>query len=171
MAGWQSGYAAACKAVYTGSIPIPASITSPGSLMSKTTVYHNPNCGTSRNVLALIRERGEEPEVIEYLTTPPSRERIKQLVTAMGVRVRDVLRQKGTPYDELGLDNPDLTDEQLLDAIEAHPILLNRPIVVTPKGTRLCRPSETVRELLSASLRRPPPSGRARTGCRPASRQ
>ena len=116
--------------------------------MSKITVYHNPDCGTSRNVLALIRESGEEPEVIEYLQTPPTREKIKALVRDMGVRLRDVLRQKGTPYDELGLDDPKLTDEQLLDAIEKHPILLNRPIVVTPKGTRLCRPSETVRDLL-----------------------
>ena len=115
---------------------------------NKITVYHNPNCGTSRNVLALIREKGEEPEVIEYLKTPPTRAKIQELVRAMGVRVRDILRQKGTPYDELGLDNPTLTDEQLLDAIEQHPILMNRPIVVTPKGVRLCRPSETVQELL-----------------------
>jgi arsenate reductase len=116
--------------------------------MAKVTIYHNPDCGTSRNVLAIIREQGIEPEVIEYLQTPPSRERVKQLVRDMGVGVRDILRQKGTPYDELGLGDPSLTDDQLLDAIEKHPILMNRPIVVAPRGTRLCRPSETVREIL-----------------------
>ena len=116
--------------------------------MPNVTIYHNPACGTSRNVLAFLREQGEEPQVIEYLNTPPTREKLKELVRAMGCRVRDILRQKGTPYDELKLDDPSLTDEQLLDAIEKHPILMNRPIVVTPKGVRLCRPSETVRELL-----------------------
>src|SRR4051794_33154228 len=106
--------------------------------MEKITVYHNPNCGTSRNVLGLLRERGFEPEVIEYLKDPPSREKLKGLLRDMGMSVRDILRQKGTPYDELGLGNPSLTDDQLLDAIAAHPILMNRPIVVTPLGTRLC---------------------------------
>jgi arsenate reductase len=116
--------------------------------MSKVTIYHNPNCGTSRNVLAILQERGTQPEVIEYLKDPPSRERIRELVRAMGCGVRDILRQKGTPYDALNLGDPSLTDEQLLDAIEKHPILMNRPIVVTPAGTKLCRPSETVHEIL-----------------------
>ncbi len=114
------------------------------------TIFHNPACGTSRNVLAMIRHAGIEPTVIEYLKTPPSREALKQLITAMGTPVRAVLRQKGTPYDELGLQNPDLSDEQLLDAMMAHPILINRPIVVAPGGTRLCRPSEAVLDLLPA---------------------
>ena len=116
--------------------------------MSAITIFHNPRCGTSRNVLALIRNSGVEPEVIEYLKTPPSRERLRELLTAMGVGVRAVLRQKGTPYDELDLGNPAWTDEQLLDFIDQHPVLLNRPIVVTPLGTRLCRPSETVLDIL-----------------------
>lgn len=116
--------------------------------MSAITIFHNPRCGTSRNVLALIRNSGVEPEVIEYLKTPPSRERLRELLAAMGVGVRAVLRQKGTPYDELDLGNPAWTDEQLLDFIEQHPVLLNRPIVVTPLGTRLCRPSETVLDIL-----------------------
>ena len=116
--------------------------------MSEVTIYHNPSCGTSRNTLALLRHAGIEPNVIEYLKTPPSRQKLQQLLAAMGIPVRELLRQKGTPYDELGLDNPALTDEQLLDAIEKHPILLNRPIVQTPLGTRLCRPSESVREIL-----------------------
>jgi len=116
--------------------------------MSTITVYHNPSCGTSRNVLALIRERGEEPRVIEYLKTPPSRDTLKQLIAAMGCTVRDILRSKGTPYEELGLGAPHWTDEQLLDFMEQHPILLNRPIVVTPLGTRVCRPAETVLEIL-----------------------
>jgi arsenate reductase len=118
--------------------------------MADITIYHNPNCGTSRNTLALIRNSGAEPEVIEYLTHPPSRETLQQLIAAMGVPVRDVIRQKGTPYAELQLDNPALTDEQLLDATLAHPILMNRPIVVTPLGTRLCRPSEAVLDILPA---------------------
>ena len=121
--------------------------------MAKITIYHNPQCGTSRNTLALIRERGEEPEVIEYLKTPPSREKLIQLVKKMGIGVRGLLRQKGTPYDELGLGNPALTDDQLLDAIVAHPILMNRPNVETPLGTKLCRPSETVMELLPGKPR------------------
>ena len=112
------------------------------------TIYHNPACGTSRNVLAMIRQSGEEPVVIEYLKTPPTRERLKELIATMGVPVRAVLRQKGTPYAELGLGDPKWTDEQLLDFMVAHPILINRPIVVTPKGVRLCRPSEAVLDLL-----------------------
>ena len=111
-------------------------------------IYHNPDCGTSRNALAMIRNSGIEPHVIEYLKTPPSRALLGKLIERMGVCVRDILREKGTPYAELGLDAPDLTDEQLLDAIESHPILINRPIVVTPKGVKLCRPSQTVLDLL-----------------------
>jgi arsenate reductase len=116
--------------------------------MSPVTIYHNPACGTSRNVLGLIRNAGIEPEVIEYLKTPPSRERLADLIARMGVPVRAVLREKGTPYQELGLDNPTLSDAQLLDAMLAHPILINRPIVVTPLGVKLCRPSEAVLDLL-----------------------
>ena len=116
--------------------------------MSQITIYHNPSCGTSRNTLALIRNSGAEPEVIEYLKTPPSKERLAALVAAMGVPVRELLRRKGTPYDELGLDDPKWTDEQLLEQMVQHPILINRPIVVTPLGTRLCRPSEQVLDLL-----------------------
>jgi arsenate reductase len=112
------------------------------------TIYHNPACGTSRNTLAAIRQRGEEPEIIEYLKTPFSREQLVKLIAAMGIPVRDVLRKKGTPYDELGLDDPKWTDDQLIDFMIAHPILINRPIVVTPKGVRLCRPSEVVLEIL-----------------------
>jgi arsenate reductase (glutaredoxin) len=112
------------------------------------TIYHNPACGTSRNTLAMIRASGEEPEVIEYLKTPFSREQLIALITAMGVKVRDVLREKGTPYSELGLGDPKWTDDQLIEAMLAHPILINRPIVVTGKGARLCRPSELVLELL-----------------------
>lgn len=111
-------------------------------------IYHNPDCGTSRNTLAMIRNSGIEPHVIEYLKTPPSRTLLQQLVERMGVSVRDILREKGTPYGELGLGDSGLTDEQLLDAIEAHPILINRPIVITPKDVKLCRPSETVLDLL-----------------------
>jgi arsenate reductase (glutaredoxin) len=116
--------------------------------MSDVTIYHNPACGTSRNVLALIRNTGEEPTVIEYLKTPPDRATLKQLIAAMGTPVRDVLRQKGTPYDELGLGDPKWTDDQLIDFMLQHPILINRPIVVTPLGTRLCRPSEAVLDIL-----------------------
>ena len=111
-------------------------------------IYHNPACGTSRNTLAMIRQSGEEPEVIEYLKTPPSREKLKELISAMGVPVRAVLREKGTPYKELGLDDAKWTDEELIDFMLVHPILINRPIVVTPKGVRLCRPSEVVLEIL-----------------------
>ena len=116
--------------------------------MSPITIYHNPACGTSRNVLALIRNSGEEPTVIEYLKTPPDRETLIALIAAMGVPVRSVLREKGTPYAELGLDDPSLRDEQLIGFMLQHPILINRPIVVTPLGTRLCRPSEAVLDLL-----------------------
>jgi arsenate reductase len=111
-------------------------------------IYHNPECGTSRNTLAMIRNAGIEPHVIEYLKIPPTRLLLRQLIDRMGVSVRDVIREKGTPYKELGLDDPDLTDDQLLDAMMAHPILINRPIVVAPEGVRLCRPSEAVLDLL-----------------------
>ncbi|MBX6330074.1 MAG: arsenate reductase (glutaredoxin) [Pseudolabrys sp.] len=111
-------------------------------------IYHNPDCGTSRNTLAMIRNAGVEPHVIEYLRTPPSRTMLKQLIARMGITVRALLREKGTPYAELGLDDPGKTDDQLLDAMLAHPILINRPIVVSPKGVRLCRPSEEVLDLL-----------------------
>lgn len=111
-------------------------------------IYHNPACGTSRNTLALIRHLGIEPHVIEYLKTPPSRALIQDLVARMGVPLREVLREKGTPFADLGLGDPALGDDRLLDAIEAHPVLLNRPIVVTPRGVRLCRPSEVVLDLL-----------------------
>ena len=113
-------------------------------------IYHNPDCGTSRNTLAVIRNAGIEPHVIEYLKTPPSRTLLRQLVARMGLSVRELLREKGTPYAELGLGNAALTDDELLDAMMAHPILINRPIVVTPKGVRLCRPSELVLDLLPA---------------------
>lgn len=112
------------------------------------TIYHNPDCGTSRNTLAMIRASGEEPVVIEYLKTPPNRERLVQLIAAMNITPRELLREKGTPYAELGLGDPALTGEQIVDAMLAHPILINRPIVETPKGTRLCRPSEAVLDLL-----------------------
>ncbi|WLB56786.1 arsenate reductase (glutaredoxin) [Bradyrhizobium sp. 521_C7_N1_3] len=113
-------------------------------------IYHNPECGTSRNTLAMIRNAGIEPHVIEYLKTPPSRALLRQLIARMGISVREAVREKAAPYAELGLDNPALTDEQLLDAMLAHPILINRPIVVTPEGVRLCRPSERVLDLLPA---------------------
>jgi arsenate reductase len=111
-------------------------------------IYHNPDCGTSRNALAILRHVGIEPHVVEYLKTPPSRALLRQLIARMGIPVRDLLREKGTPYAELGLGDATLTDEQLLDAMLAHPILINRPVVVTPKGIRLCRPSELVLDLL-----------------------
>ncbi|MFA8631374.1 arsenate reductase (glutaredoxin) [Xanthomonas campestris pv. campestris] len=113
------------------------------------TIYHNPACGTSRNTLEMIRQSGEDPEVIEYLQTPPTREKLVELIAAMGIAPRDLLRQKGTPYAELGLDNPALTDAQLVDAMIAHPILINRPIVVSDRGAALCRPSEKVLALLA----------------------
>jgi arsenate reductase len=112
------------------------------------TIYHNPSCGTSRNTLALIRNTGVEPQVIEYLKNPPTRAELKDLISKAGLTVREALREKGTPYAELGLDNASLTDDQLLDAMIAHPILINRPFVVTPKGARLCRPSEVVLDIL-----------------------
>jgi arsenate reductase len=115
------------------------------------TIYHNPACGTSRNVLAQIRASGREPVIIQYLKTPPGRDELQGLIARMGIGVRDLLRRKGTPYDELGLDDPALTDEQLLDAMTAHPILINRPIVVTDRGVKLCRPADTVRDILPAA--------------------
>lgn len=117
--------------------------------MTDITIYHNPACGTSRNTLALIRNTGAEPRVIHYLETPPSRSELLTLITAMGTPVREVLRRKGTPYDELDLDNPKWSDDELIDFMLEHPILMNRPIVVTPLGTRLCRPSEAVLDILS----------------------
>ena len=116
------------------------------------TIYHNPACGTSRNTLAIIRLSEEEPTVIEYLRTPPSREELVGLIEAMGITPRELLRQKGTPYAELGLDEPSLSDDALLDAMMAHPILINRPIVVTDRGAALCRPSERVFDLLSTPV-------------------
>jgi arsenate reductase len=112
------------------------------------TIYHNPACGTSRNTLAMIRQSGEEPVIIEYLKDPPSREGLVELIRAMNIPVRGLLRQKGTPYDELGLDDPKWTDDELIDLMMRHPILINRPIVVTDKGVRLCRPSEVVLDIL-----------------------
>ncbi len=116
--------------------------------MTDITIYHNPDCGTSRNTLALIRHSGVEPRVIEYLKTPPSKAQLKDLIDAMGVPVRDVIRQKGTPYAELKLDDLKWSDDELLAFMVAHPILINRPIVVTPLGTQLCRPSEAVLKIL-----------------------
>ena len=121
--------------------------------MTEATIYHNPACGTSRNVLGLIRNSGVEPRIVEYLKTPPSRGELADLIRRMGVPVRDVLRRKGTPFDGLGLDDPSLTDDRLLDAMMAHPILINRPIVVTPLGVRLCRPSEAVLDILPGPQR------------------
>lgn len=114
------------------------------------TIYHNPSCGTSRNTLALIRNAGIEPVVIEYLKSPPKRKELKDMIKRAGLTVREAIREKGTPYAELGLDDPSLTDEQLLDAMEAHPILINRPFVVTDLGVRLARPSERVLDILPA---------------------
>jgi arsenate reductase len=116
-------------------------------------IFHNPKCGTSRNTLALIRNSGVEPEVVLYLETPPSKEQLKKLISDMAMPVRDVLRQKGTPYEELDLANAKWSDEELLDFMMAHPILINRPIVVTPLGTRLCRPSEAVLDILVEAQR------------------
>lgn len=118
------------------------------------TIYHNPACGTSRNTLAMIRQSGVEPDVIEYLKTPPSREKLVELVKAMGISARALLREKGTPYRELGLDDPKWSEDELIDQMLAHPILINRPVVVTPKGTRLCRPSEVVIDLLDSPVGR-----------------
>jgi arsenate reductase len=119
----------------------------------KITIYHNPNCGTSRNTLAMIRQSGEEPEIIEYLKNPPSRETLIALITALGITPRALLREKGTPYGELDLANPKWSDDELIDFMLAHPILINRPIV-TSKGVRLCRPSEAVLDLLPAGIGR-----------------
>src|SRR3954447_26846619 len=116
--------------------------------MPDVTIFHNTACGTSRNTLALIRHAGIEPRVVEYLKTPPGRDELRQLLAEMGIGVRELLREKGTPYGELGLADPKWSDEQLLDFLQQHPILMNRPIVRTPLGTRLCRPSEAVLELL-----------------------
>ncbi|TJW06917.1 MAG: arsenate reductase (glutaredoxin) [Mesorhizobium sp.] len=112
------------------------------------TIYHNPDCGTSRNTLAIIRQSGEEPEVIEYLKNPPSREKLVELIAAMGMTPRELLREKGTPYAELNLGDPKWSDEEIIDFMLAHPILINRPIVVTPLGTILARPSEAVLDIL-----------------------
>jgi arsenate reductase len=112
------------------------------------TIYHNPNCGTSRNTLAMIRNTGVEPRVIEYLKHPPTREVLMDLIAKSGLTVQQAIREKGTPYAELGLDNPALTDDELIDAMLAHPVLINRPFVVTPEGVRLCRPSELVLDIL-----------------------
>ena len=119
------------------------------------TIYHNPACGTSRNTLALIRNAGMEPTVIDYLKTPPGRHELREMIARAGLTVREALREKGTPYLELGLDDPKLSDEQLLDAMLAHPILINRPFVVTAKGVRLCRPSELVLDNLPAPQKGP----------------
>src|SRR3954469_678258 len=130
---------------HTGGGQVPRLRSGP---MTTVTIFHNPACGTSRNTLGLIRNSDVEPEVIEYLKTPPGREQLADLIRRMGVPVREVMRRKGTPYAELGLDDPSLTADQLLDAMMAHPILINRPIVVTPLGVRLCRPSEAVLDIL-----------------------
>ena len=119
------------------------------------TIYHNPACGTSRNVLAMIRNSGEEPRVVEYLKTSPTRDELVELIRRMGMRPRDLLRRKGTPYDTLGLDDPKFSDEALIDLMIEHPILINRPIVVSPLGVKLCRPSETVLEILAKPLKAP----------------
>jgi arsenate reductase (glutaredoxin) len=124
--------------------------------MADVTIFHNPACGTSRNTLALLRHAGLEPQVIEYLKTPPSKDELRQLLAQMGISVRQLLREKGTPYAELGLADPKWTDEQLLDFIGQHPILMNRPVVRTPLGTRLCRPSEQVLEILPVPGPLPP---------------
>lgn len=121
----------------------------------KLAIFHNPACGTSRNVLALIRNAGLEPEIVEYLKAPPSREALTAMIAAAGLGVREALREKGTPFHELGLGDPALSDDALLDAMMAHPILINRPFVVTPLGTRLCRPSEVVLDILPAPQRGP----------------
>ncbi|MHC2334053.1 arsenate reductase (glutaredoxin) [Bradyrhizobium sp. USDA 4454] len=115
------------------------------------TIYHNPDCGTSRNTLAMIRQSGEEPEIVEYLKTPPSRDTLVSLIVAMGITPRALLREKGTPYAALDLGNPKWSDDELIDFMMAHPILINRPIVVSPKGVRLCRPSEAVLDLLAVA--------------------
>ncbi|MBP0582236.1 arsenate reductase (glutaredoxin) [Labrys sp. LIt4] len=120
----------------------------------RVTIYHNPACGTSRNTLAMIRQSGEEPVVIEYLGAPPSRDKLVALLAAMAMQPRDLLREKGTPYAEFGLGDPTWSDEQIIDVMLAHPILINRPIVETARGTRLCRPSEAVLDLLDQPVAR-----------------
>ena len=119
------------------------------------TIYHNPKCGTSRNVLAMIRNSGEEPAVIEYLKSPPAREELADLIDRMDISPRELLRRKGTPYDDLGLDDPKWSDDELIDFMMAHPILINRPIVVAPLGVKLCRPSEAVLDILPNPQRKP----------------
>jgi arsenate reductase (glutaredoxin) len=119
------------------------------------TIYHNPTCGTSRNVLAMIRNSGEEPRIIEYLNTPPSRAELVDLIARMRITPRQLLRRKGTPYDELGLDDPKLTDDRLIDLMIEQPILINRPIVASPLGVKLCRPSEAVLDILPNPQRKP----------------
>ena len=121
--------------------------------MTDIVIYHNPECGTSRNALAMIRNAGIEPHVVEYLKTPPSRALLENLIERAGISPRALLREKGTPYADLGLDNPELADAQLVDAMMAHPILINRPLVVSPLGVRLCRPSEAVLDLIPAEQR------------------
>lgn len=121
--------------------------------MTDIIIYHNPDCGTSRNALAMIRNAGIEPHVVEYLKTPPARELLVQLIERAGITPRDLLREKGTPFAELGLGRPELNDDQLIDAMMAHPILINRPIVVSPLGVKLCRPSEAVLDLLPTPQR------------------
>lgn len=123
--------------------------------MSDITIFHNPACGTSRNALALIRNSGVEPTIVNYLETPPGRARLVELLAAMGIPARALLRRKGTPYDDLKLDDPAWTDDQLIDFMVAHPLLMNRPVVVTPLGTRLCRPSEAVLDLLPSPQQAP----------------
>ncbi|MCW7541010.1 arsenate reductase (glutaredoxin) [Aquabacterium sp. A7-Y] len=127
----------------------------PATTPASITIFHNPACGTSRNTLAMIRNSGVEPQIVEYLKTPPSREQLVELIAATGLSVREVLRTKGTPYEELGLADPTWSDDQLIDFIVAHPVLLNRPIVVTPLGTKLCRPSEAVLEILPSPQQGP----------------
>lgn len=122
-------------------------------MLTDVIIYHNPECGTSRNTLAMIRNAGIEPHVIEYLKTPPSREMLLQLIERSGLTSRELLREKGTPFAELGLDDPSLTDEALVDAMMDHPVLINRPLVVTPLGVKLCRPSEGVLDLLPVQQR------------------
>ena len=130
-----------------------STVNNTNTMSNHITIYHNPACGTSRNTLALIRNSGAEPEVIEYLKTPPSKELLQQLLQAMGIGARELLREKGTPYEELGLADPKWTDAELIDHIVQHPILMKRPVVVTPLGTRLCRPSELVLDILPSPQR------------------
>lgn len=136
----------------SATIRCASSIESPLPML--VTIYHNPACGTSRNTLAMIRQSGEEPVVIEYLGTPPSRDKLVALLAAMAMKPRDLLREKGTPYAELGLDDPKWSDGEIIDFMLAHPILINRPIVETARGTRLCRPSEAVLDLLDQPVER-----------------